>query len=276
MSIPSVFSNSPEAEAAARRSMSENLVAAMREYARVGAGGRVWEAPGVVAVYSGRAGAIFNAVMLERAVSGEEELREHFAWAAERYEEVGARWSVWLAEHYVPREVLGRVNGLLRHYGLGAQHRSLGMAAEELRPARKALPELEVRSVWREEDRWNFCYVMSQAFATSMETYLDAYARGGYWEGETKGLVGYVDGQAVSTACYVPGRDAAGLYGVATLPAARGRGYGEWMVRTALEQARRETDCARFVLQASGQAAPLYRRLGFETVTHVTVYNEVA
>jgi GNAT superfamily N-acetyltransferase len=208
-------------------------------------------------------------------VGGEDELAWIFRWAEEHYQGVGARWSLWLAEHFLAPELMSRVAKLVKPYRLAAQHRSAGMVARDLSKPRRPLPEIELRRVAAGEDRWNLCYVMSQAFVTSMETYLDAYDRGEYWETGMKGLVGYRQGQAISSACYLPGRDAVGLYGVATLPAEQRKGYGEAMVRAALEAARRESGLEKAVLQASGQAAALYRRLGFRTVTFVSVYNEV-
>jgi len=50
-------------------------------------------------------------------------------------------------------------------------------------------------------------------------------------------------------------------------------GIGERVVRYAIGEGQRETGNEECVLEASEMAAGLYRRLGFEAVTGVSVYN---
>lgn len=78
-------------------------------------------------------------------------------------------------------------------------------------------------------------------------------------------LVNYVlsvDGEAVAVAALFDGADVAGIYNVATVPEARGRGYGRMVTAAAMaEGVRRGRRWA--ALGASSLGYPVYRRLGF-------------
>lgn len=283
MSIRSAYSSyfEPAVLERERESLVDNLLVTMRTYARVGAHGCIWERPGAMAVYSGRPGAIFNSLLLTKSASSEEDLEEIFAWANAQYGEAGARWSLWLAEHFVTQQLLGRVGRILQPYNVALQHRSVGMSVERAqllapqKPLRDLSRDLQVRPIVDRAQRYDFCFVMSRAFATALPTYVDAYEPARYWEGGLKGFLAYREGRAVACACYRESQDAVGLYGVATLPEEQGRGIGESLVRWILEEAHQETGLERFVLEANERATPLYRRIGFRPIARVAVYNEV-
>jgi ribosomal protein S18 acetylase RimI-like enzyme len=61
------------------------------------------------------------------------------------------------------------------------------------------------------------------------------------------------------------------IYGVAVLPAARGRGVATMLMTAALERGRRD-GASRAVLHSSAMAVSLYRRLGFEERCSFDVY----
>jgi ribosomal protein S18 acetylase RimI-like enzyme len=85
--------------------------------------------------------------------------------------------------------------------------------------------------------------------------------------------VGYHKGEPVSTAATVIGAGAIGVYNVGTLPGYQRRGFGEAIMRHALEEARREHGISRTILQSSPQGLRLYQRMGYRTVTKVAVYS---
>jgi GNAT superfamily N-acetyltransferase len=68
-----------------------------------------------------------------------------------------------------------------------------------------------------------------------------------------------------------PGTGLAGIFSVATLEPVRGQGLGGVMTRAAMDAAR-EAGAAVAVLQASDMGRPVYQRLGFDTVAHITVH----
>ncbi len=86
-------------------------------------------------------------------------------------------------------------------------------------------------------------------------------------EGESRHLVGYVDGEAVSVARWrtvrIDERSAAKLERIAVLPDYRGRGLGRSMVAFLIDDARRAGFDA-FVLHAQKHLEAFYRAFDFE------------
>lgn len=100
----------------------------------------------------------------------------------------------------------------------------------------------------------------------------DTYERCGF--GETalwQHFVAY-DGEApVATTSILVDGDLAGVYHVATLPEARGRGIGAAVTRAAMRFAR-DAGATRAALQSSLAAFNVYRSLGFEHRCDVGAY----
>ncbi len=85
--------------------------------------------------------------------------------------------------------------------------------------------------------------------------------------------VGYEDGQPVSTGMGVRSGRATGVFNIATLESARGRGYGGAMTkRIAADAAAAGCDVA--TLQSSEMGYPVYERLGYRTVVEYMGYVE--
>jgi GNAT superfamily N-acetyltransferase len=80
--------------------------------------------------------------------------------------------------------------------------------------------------------------------------------------------VGYVDGRPVTTSAAYVGAGLVGVYVVATIPEARGRGYGEALTWVATLSAP-ELDAT---LQASDMGRRVYERMGFETISAYSVW----
>lgn len=83
--------------------------------------------------------------------------------------------------------------------------------------------------------------------------------------------VGYLDGEPVAVSSLVMAADLAGIYAVATLPAARGRGIGTAMTLHAMTEGRRR-GAQYAVLQATPMGRPVYERLGFAQVHAYETY----
>jgi predicted GNAT family acetyltransferase len=73
-----------------------------------------------------------------------------------------------------------------------------------------------------------------------------------------------VDARPVATALSVRTGDVVGIYSVATLPEARGHGYGTALTWMTLADA--EPGVRAAVLQASPMGRPVYERMGFRLV----------
>jgi GNAT superfamily N-acetyltransferase len=72
------------------------------------------------------------------------------------------------------------------------------------------------------------------------------------------------DGVGVACAAGITVGDTVGIFGVATLREARGRGIGTAITAAAIDSARPNADLAW--LQASEDGEPVYRRMGFQSV----------
>lgn len=77
--------------------------------------------------------------------------------------------------------------------------------------------------------------------------------------------VGYQDGEAVGTSALLLHAGVAGIFAVATIPRARGRGIGTALTLGPLLEARRRGYRVG-TLQATPMGFPVYRRLGFREV----------
>jgi ribosomal protein S18 acetylase RimI-like enzyme len=68
------------------------------------------------------------------------------------------------------------------------------------------------------------------------------------------------------------GGGAIGVYNVATMPDHQRRGYGEAVMRHAVAEAQREHGIERTILQSTPAGLSLYERMGYRTITRVSVY----
>ena len=82
-------------------------------------------------------------------------------------------------------------------------------------------------------------------------------------DGPYRSYVAYWEGKPVSTAAVFLGREVAGIYTVATLPEARGKGFGAAVTLAPLLEAR-NLGYRVGILQASDMGFPVYKRLNFE------------
>ncbi len=257
-----------------REILLANLLDTMRTFSRVRAEGEVWEADGLLCIYSGMPGAVFNSVLLTRPVTSAAELRVKFDYVNALYERQRARWSVWLLDWLVPADLRAELTELLNRYGTKVMSRGAAMYATQLLPPQRRLPALEVRPVGVPASRFDFCHVMAVAFRTPLATFLDVYHNNDYWAGAMRGFVAYSGNRALATACVMPARGVLGVYGVSVLPEVQRKGIGEMVVRHAVQAAMEETGLKACVLESSEMAEGLYRRLGFERIAGVSVYNE--
>ena len=114
---------------------------------------------------------------------------------------------------------------------------------------------------------------MRDAWRVIDEVFCDRRTPEPYWDARVlrddyRVWVGYVDGRAVTTATAFVDGDFVGVYAVATLAEARGRGYGE-AVTWAATLCRRDLPAT---LQASEMGRPVYERMGYRTVATFTVW----
>jgi GNAT superfamily N-acetyltransferase len=101
------------------------------------------------------------------------------------------------------------------------------------------------------------------SYSVPIETSLSLVEEHTLWHERAYGFVAYEADKPVSTATAIINRGCLFLFLVATTPEARRKGYGEAVVRHALQTAYEATGIRRTVLHATEAGYPLYLRLGY-------------
>ena len=166
-----------------------------------------------------------------------------------------------------------RAQAIFHGQGLGLASRMPAMMAERLAPPARTLPVLEVRQVADAPTRLAFCHIVAASFRIPFEWCRELYEPEAPWRGGFAGYVGYADGEPVTSAAIMRAAGVAGLYCVGTLPGQERNGYAETIVRCALDEARHAFGDEPAVLESTAAGLPLYQRMGFDTVTHFSVFS---
>lgn len=145
------------------------------------------------------------------------------------------------------------------------------MVAEAVLPPERGLPAIDIRRVKDARLRDRFCELGSACFNVPSTWFREVFDTDTIWD-QFRGYVGFVDGEPVATAAVVVTPGVLGVYNVATIPPYQHRGYGEAIMRGALEDTRREAPFERTILQSTAQGLSLYLRMGYRSVTKVDVY----
>jgi len=132
--------------------------------------------------------------------------------------------------------------------------------AMEPRPIPPSPPDLSIERVG--PYNWNdFLDATERGFGMSREMVEGLLVPGLFDDDRARAFVGMLDGRAVATAVSIRTGATIGVYNVATVPDARGRGIGTAMTWHLLADADPGWDVA--VLQSSAMGRPIYERMGF-------------
>ncbi len=182
------------------------------------------------------------------------------------------RWAYWICKGWLDNRTARRLSSVLRRRNLYQAVELPGMLAEQVTLPMRGLPAMDLRRVSDGPVKDAFCAIGSSCFNVPIKWFSEVFDSPLVWR-DFAAYVGYVDGEPVSTAATVMGGGVVGVYNVATLPGRRGRGYGETVMRHALDQARLEYGVSRTILQSTPQGYDLYQRMGYRTVTSVSVFS---
>lgn len=255
------------------RLVEQNLIAYFQHMARARPSGVLAEQGGVLVAAAGVRFHMFNAAFLSSpAGDGEEEISARLGQAARLLGNNDDGWSLWLCDEKAPGGLSSGQRAELERWGLEFAYRHPAMAAAALSPPSRQREPLDIRPVGSRQSRADFSFINAMAFRVPFEWCMELYDLETLWDGEMAGWVGYRNGTAVASASVLMTGRVAGLYAVATLPEFQRRGFGEAMVRHAAHWAGQTRQAELLVLQSTREGEPLYRRLGFHTVTHFTVY----
>jgi len=251
--------------------IARNLRSAMSAFSRSTERGDLRDLGPACVSNSGLDFSVFNAMVLSEPVE-QAEFARLLDEAARFFHECRVGWSCWLDEAMVtgrgtPPARMLEMRGLL----WTAEHE--GMAAHRMGAAPAQMPVLEVRPVANEAAREDFWRICAEVFLLPYATARGIYGSARVWEGVLRGWVGYEQGRPMCIAIANADAGSVGLYSVATLPAWRRRGFGEAITRHALEDAWARSGFSASILQATPAGLSLYRRMGYQTRSRVTVWS---
>jgi ribosomal protein S18 acetylase RimI-like enzyme len=252
--------------------VADNLRQSFRVIASSRGEGELRELRGVSIASSGVTFQMFNAAFLSSPVAHDSELAQRIMLPQVHFNARGLEWAFWVCEDWMAPGTRRRSRMAFERHGLRHSVDLPGMVTEQVRAPARKLPPIEVRRVTAGPTRDAFCSIGSFCFHVPLPWFQEVFHSESVWE-RFAAYVGYVDGEPVSTAAVVMGAGAAGVYNVATLQGHQRRGYGEAVMRHALADAHRAHGVARTVLQSTPAGFRLYERMGFRTVTRVSVYS---
>lgn len=239
------------------------LTAWIGTVAAAGTGSRVHECDGVVAQVSPAVpgSSLFNSVTYRDPAALAAALPE----LAAMYAAAGVRaWAVWIHESDAEATALVRGAG----HVLDSSPEGMGCSLEELL-APEGVEGLQFTDAPSAED---LQVVLAHGYGMPLEACRRAVAEVPKGTGTIVGLA-HLDGVPVSTVqVTIAGRDA-GVYGVATVPDARGRGFARRLQYVLLQRAR-ELGARTTTLQASAAGRGVYAALGYRSFGPMNLWEQ--
>lgn len=251
--------------------VDENLRTAMRFFGHATGSGETVPLPGVDIIYSGLDYGVFNIAMISSPLM-RGELESRVNEAAQYYAPRSSHWSFWLCEGWIEPSQRGRAVHLFLNRGMRTISQPPGMLSHGLRRTDWPVPEFECRPVIDGPSRTAFAAITGACFDIPAAIASSVYEPEQAWQGAYRGYIAVVRGIPVATVAIVAAGGALGIYSLGTLPLYRRRGYGEALMRAAIERERERTGIEKLVLQSTNAGYRLYRRLGFRDVTRYSVY----
>jgi GNAT superfamily N-acetyltransferase len=252
--------------------VADNLRESFRVIAASRGVGELRELNGVSIAAAGVTFQMFNAAFLSAPVTSESELARRILMASVHFNARGLEWAYWVCEDWMESRARRRARQMFERHGLRHSVDLPGLVAERVLPPVRKLPYLDVRRVRAGALANDFCGIGSTCFHVPIAWFCEVFDSETVWD-RFLSYVGYVDGEPVSTAAVVVGSGVLGVYNVATIPERQCRGYGEAVMRYALDDARRITGIERTILQSTPAGLKLYQRMGYRPVTRVGVYS---
>ena len=152
---------------------------------------------------------------------------------------------------------------------------SAGMIADLRQlPAYRPPRDLKIERVCNDALMGEWARLLMTVFerpASDIPIWREAYGALGY-DSEWAHFVGSADGEMVATTSVLLGGEVAGIYHVATLSSARGRGFGSALTHAALLHAV-ERGAREAALQSSELGLSVYRSLGFREHCALSMYD---
>ena len=166
---------------------------------------------------------------------------------------------------------------VLSSHGFGFSNDTPGMAVDlhELNDSARLPDGFEIHEVKDEEYMriWAHVFVYGYGLPPDWESItFDLWMQLGL-DPPMRNYLGFLKGRPVSTSTVFHGGGVAGIYCVATLPEARGKGIGAALTHKPLLEAR-ETGYRIGILQSSEMGFNVYKRLGFRHLCQIEYFHK--
>jgi ribosomal protein S18 acetylase RimI-like enzyme len=149
-----------------------------------------------------------------------------------------------------------------------------GMLAHQIAPPTRQPADLQLVVPTDEDGCGAILDVNAAAYGMDLEAGKPALGRPGFWRGSHVPVLGLVSGRPVSSSAVwmVDGYRYVAL--VATDPSCQRRGYAEAAMRHSLDVAAQQHGNRPSVLHATDAGRPIYARMGYDTISHHTLFME--
>jgi hypothetical protein len=147
-----------------------------------------------------------------------------------------------------------------------------GMAGEILPLEGSMHPDLWFVRISGDETIRTFAEINCAAYNLPADTALSLLKEHTLWNEHAYGFLAYVGDKAVATATAIINNGCVFLFLVATMPGAERNGYGDAVVRHALNTAYEAIGIKRSVLHATDAGYPVYVRLGYHPTSKFMGY----
>jgi GNAT superfamily N-acetyltransferase len=210
---------------------------------------------------------LMNLSILDRPTVGETDFGQALGVARERAQACEHGSLVVVCPSWAPPEW----RRIAAAAGLVPADRITGMATDALAAPRRAPPPMDYRLSGDLATAADIAVVNALAYGMPLDM-VECLRNQSLWTEDSFGVVGYVEGEAVTcTAAFVTG-EMIYIALVATLPAAHGQGYAEAVMRHAIQCAQDAVGPKRIWLHATEMGRPLYRSMGFATGAELTLF----
>jgi GNAT superfamily N-acetyltransferase len=214
----------------------------------------------------------WNAVFLTEPSMDAAELRNRLSAAAAYARRKRQSGLIYLCEEYLTGSAKAALPLALAAAKLELSLPVHGMAGDILPLAAPSHPALQMRRVMDEAQLMSYAEINCEGYGFPLDWGRVGFHATNLWTEKAYSYLGYEGDRPVCGASVVVHDASLYLALVATRPSAQRKGYGEAVVRHALQSAHESTGLSRTILHASDAGFPVYRRVGYHKTASILAY----
>jgi GNAT superfamily N-acetyltransferase len=214
----------------------------------------------------------WNAVFLTEPAIDAEGLKSRLRDAAAYARKKRQAGLIYLCEEYLTSSAKAALPAALAEVNLELSLPVHGMAGDILPLAPSSHPALQMRRVREENQMTVYADINCEGYGFPLDWGRAGLSGTRLWTEKAYSYLGYQGDDPVCTASVVVHDGNLYLALVATRPNAQRKGYGEAVVRHALQSAHDATGLRRTILHASDAGLPVYCRVGYHKTASILAY----